>query len=82
MIWLENVPYEAEAASVVAYLRAALEASLPHLEQERSKTESLLDKFLLVNAEWQDAEKQVHPIRARYMKLKQARIRGLPCHET
>jgi len=59
VIWLENVPYEAEAASVVAYIQGALEVTLPHIIKARDKTEMLLEKFQLVNAEWQDAEKQV-----------------------
>ena len=59
VIWLENVPYEADAASVVAYIQGALEVTLPHIIKARDKTETLLEKFQLVDAEWQDAQKQV-----------------------
>ena len=58
VIWLENVPYECEAASLVCWLRAGLEITLPHIRIAAAKAEVLKGKFEDANAEMSECAKQ------------------------
>ena len=58
VIWLDNVPYECEAGSLVCWVQAAMEAALPFLGKAKAKEEDLLEKFEVANAELMDCVKQ------------------------
>jgi len=46
VIWLENVPYEAEPTSVVTWIHGALECTLPHIK-------AALDKVRVLDAQFE-----------------------------
>jgi len=58
VIWCESVPYECEAATLVCWIRAGLEAVLPHIRKAAHREQELLKFFEQSNAELNDCMKQ------------------------
>lgn len=58
VIWCENVPYECEAATLVCWIRAGLETTLPHIRKAAHRENELLKFFEQANAELNDCNKQ------------------------
>jgi hypothetical protein len=50
-IWVENVPFECEAGSLVCWVLGVFEATLPHIVKQREKCKMQLKKYEAANAE-------------------------------